>query len=108
MAEVIPAELIRKAVQKGANILGEWPKAACEFIDACIAAGGIPQFVPMYAGEEWKLPVPGTEVLVRCWVFGAPIAPKPKGGFITNVPDEVIKRMEETTGDYRWIKDEYC
>jgi len=104
----ITAELIKKVIERGTRVIGSWPLAACEFIDQCLKAGGIPQFIPTYAGEEWNVPVPGREVLVRCWVFGVPKAPKPKGGFITNVPEEIIRRMEMTKGDYRWILEEYC
>ncbi len=95
-------KLIREIVGKHTRVLGKWPEAGIKFIKDCIEIeNGIPQFVPSYAKERWG---PGL-VLLRCWSY--PAKTIVKGGFVTDVPEEDIKIIEERTGEWKYFLEKY-
>jgi len=80
------------------RILGKGLAAIKDFIRECVSAGGVPIFRTKYGGKR----LPGNAVIAACWGAGD----KVKGGTITDVPLEIIEKMEKTTGDWRWLEKE--
>ena len=77
------------------NILGEGLSALKDFARRCLDAGGVPIFRTKYGGRR----LPNNAVIAACWGKGDVV----KGGTITNVPIDVIEKMEKTKGDYKWL-----
>ena len=68
-----------------------------DWIATCEIQGGIPVFRTRYAGVRFDRQVEG-----RCYGGTGPEITT----VFTGVPPEIIERMEETTGDWRWLKAE--
>ena len=75
--------------------IGSGLTALKDFARRCLAAGGIPIFRTRYGGKR----LPNNSVVAACWGKGDTV----KGGTITDVPLEIIERMEKETGDYKWL-----
>lgn len=78
------------------RVLGSGLAAIRNFIEKCLAAGGVPIFRTKYGGKR----LPGNAVIAACWGAGE----KVPGGTITDVPLEIIERMEKTRGDWKWLR----
>lgn len=78
--------------------IGSGLEAVKEFARRCLAAGGVPMFRTKYGGKRLE-----NAVVAACWGKGDVV----KGGTITNVPLEIIERMERETGDYKWLVEAY-
>ena len=81
-----------------ARIIGRGLEAIREFIRKCIDAGGVPIFRTRYGGRRF----PNNAVVAACWGAGS----KVRGGMIVDLPPEIIQRMEETKGDWKWLAEE--
>jgi len=79
-----------------ARILGSGMSALREFVNRCLAAGGIPIVRTRYGKKR----LPGNKVVVACWGKGAEVP----GGTITDIPVDIIEKLERTTGDWQWLK----
>ena len=75
--------------------LGSGLEELKRFARRCLDAGGIPIIRTRYGGKR----LPGGAVIVACWGKGEEVP----GGTITDIPLEVIERMEKTKGDYKWL-----
>lgn len=75
--------------------IGSGLAALREFANRCLAAGGVPIFRTKYGGKR----LPNNSVVAACWGKGAEV----QGGTVTNVPIDVIEKMEKTRGDYKWL-----
>jgi len=77
------------------KVLGRGLEALKSFARKCLDAGGVPIFRTKYGGKR----LPNNAVIVACWGKGDVV----KGGTITDVPIDVIEKMEKTKGDYKWL-----
>ena len=77
------------------RIIGRGLEALKEFARKCLYAGGVPIFRTRYGEKR----LPNNAVVAACWGKGDVV----KGGTITDVPIEVIEKMEKTKGDYKWL-----
>jgi hypothetical protein len=75
--------------------IGSGMGAVKEFARRCVEAGGIPIFKTRFGGKRYE----NNAVVASCWGKASVV----KGGKITNVPLDVIEKMEKTRGDYKWI-----
>jgi hypothetical protein len=75
--------------------IGSGMGAVREFARRCVEAGGIPIFKTRFGGKRFE----NNAVVAACWGKANVV----KGGKITNVPLDVIEKMEKTRGDYKWI-----
>ncbi len=82
-----------------AKTIGSGVGALKEFARKCLAAGGVPIFRTRYGGKR----LPNNSVIAACWGKGDVV----KGGTITDVPLDVIEKMEKTRGDYKWLVETY-
>jgi hypothetical protein len=76
-------------------VIGSGMEAVRSFARRCLDAGGIPIFKTRFGGKRFE----NNAVIAACWGKGDVV----KGGKITNVPTDVIEKMEKTRGDYKWI-----
>ncbi len=82
-----------------AKVIGSGLAKVKEFARQCLAAGGVPMFRTRYGGKR----LPNNSVIAACWGKGDVV----KGGTITDVPLDVIEKMEKTRGDYKWLVETY-
>jgi len=82
-----------------AREIGSGLAALRDFANRCLAAGGVPIFRTKYGGKR----LPNNSVVAACWGKGDVV----KGGTVTNVPIDVIEKMEATRGDYKWLVQSY-
>ena len=75
--------------------IGTGLMALKEFARKCLDAGGVPIFRTKYGGKK----LPDNSVIAACWGKGDVV----KGGTVTEVPPEIIDKMEKTKGDYKWL-----
>jgi len=79
------------------RVLGTGLEAIREFIQKCLAAGGVPIFRTKYGGKR----LPGNAVIAACWGKGKEVP----GGTITGVPEDIIAEMEKRAGDWKWLSE---
>jgi len=79
------------------KVIGSGVSAIKDFIEKCLAAGGIPVFRTKYMGNR----LPGNKVIAACYGKG----PQVPGGTITDVPTHLIEEMEKRTGDWKWLRE---
>jgi hypothetical protein len=93
-------EVIRQVITIRGHVIGDWKEKIGEWIEKCIMSGGLPMFRTRFAGARWD----DDKVMAVC--YGSE-EPPISGGFFTGVPKDEIEKMEQTTGDWRWIVDKY-
>lgn len=79
------------------RILGSGTSKLKEFIEKCLAAGGVPIVRTKYGGRR----LPGNSVVVACWGKGEEVP----GGTITDIPPHLIEEMEKRPGDWKWLRE---
>ncbi|MEM2187802.1 MAG: hypothetical protein QW692_01850 [Nitrososphaerota archaeon] len=92
--------VIHRIIKVRGNILGTWKDVMPKWMKQCIMSGGLPMFRTRYAGMRWG------ENMVMATCYGEEEPPL-SGGFFIEVPEEDIAKMEEATGDWRWIVEKY-
>jgi hypothetical protein len=93
-------EVIRQVITVKGHVIGNWKEKIGEWIEKCIRSGGLPMFRTRFAGARWD----DDKVLAVCY---GEEEPPISGGFFTGVPKDEIDRMEQSTGDWRWVVDKY-
>ena len=78
-----------------AKVIGSGVAKLKEFARRCLDAGGIPIFRTKYGERR----LPNNAVIVACWGKGDVV----KGGTVTDVPIDIIEKLEKTKGDYKWL-----
>jgi len=79
------------------RIIGSGTEALKSFVEECIEAGGSPTFIAKYGVQEYE-----DRVLARC--FGA--ADKVPGGWIVDLPADIVEKIRKRKVDASWIKEE--
>ncbi|RLG80487.1 MAG: hypothetical protein DRO40_11095 [Thermoprotei archaeon] len=79
------------------TVIGKGTSALKEFISECLEAGGSPTFVAKYGAREYT-----DRVIARC--YGA--SDKVPGGFIVDLPADVVKKIAKRKGDATWLLEE--
>ena len=95
--------VVRAGLVKGHLGIEEWnPENVVKFILACRRQEGIPTFTTRFAGARFKFDSTNA-VLAKCW-----------GGkkeeistYFYKVPEEDLKLIEESVGDWRKLLDKY-
>jgi len=77
------------------NVIGRGLAALKDWVEKCLRADGIPIFRTKFAGKR----LPNNGVIVACYRAGKEVP----GGTIEEIPIDFIEKMEEGTGDWKWI-----
>lgn len=83
------------------NIIGSGDDAVKTFAKECLEKGGIPTFVPEYAGIPLKYGGKPA-VIARCYLQGEPL----RGGLITDISEDLWKKIKEARRDVRALAKE--
>ena len=81
------------------NVIGRGLAALKDWVEKCLRADGIPIFRTKFAGKR----LPNNGVIVACYRAGKEV----KGGTIEEIPIDFIEKMEEGTGDWKWIVEKH-
>lgn len=91
------SKAIRKRLEKaGKREAVDFKANVCQFIDGCLADGGIPTFTTKYGGQRWS----GNMVLGKCYGGHG----RQAAMWFKNVPLDIIERMEAGPGDWKWLQ----
>lgn len=78
-----------------ANVIGSGVDALRAWIQRCESAGGVPLVKTKYGGK----PLPNSSVIVACWGHREEVP----GGEITNIPADVIQRLQSARPHYKYL-----
>jgi len=79
------------------TVIGRGVSALKKFIEECTEAGGSPTFVAKYGVQEFT-----DRVIARC--YGA--SDKVPGGFIVDLPADVVEKIAKRSIDAKWLLEE--
>jgi len=79
------------------TVIGKGVEALKSFIRECLSANGSPTFVAKYGAQEYT-----DRVIARC--YGA--SEKVPGGFIVDLPADVVEKIKKRKGDATWLLEE--
>lgn len=80
------------------RVIGRGIKDLVDFIRKCLDAGGVPIIRGKYGGRAFE-----NKVVVACWGKREEV----EGGTILDIPPDVIRKINEKIGDWKWILEEY-